>query len=61
MKIVPPIFISNYHPIFIKHTKAANILCDNVKPIISGGLNLPTSNFTTRAIIMNEKKTYFCL
>jgi len=55
-KIVPRIFNSNYHPIFIKHTKAANNLCDKVKPITSGGLNLPTSSFTARAIITNEKR-----
>jgi len=52
---------SSPHPMFIKHAKAANNLCDKVKPITSGGLNLPTSNFTARAIITNEKKTYFSL
>jgi len=53
-KIVRHVFISDYHPIFIKHAKAANSLCDKVKTMTSGGLNLPTSNFTARAMIANE-------
>ena len=57
-KIVRHIFISNCHPVFIKHVKTANNLCDKVKPITSGDLSLPTSSFTARAIIANEKDLF---
>jgi len=58
-EIVQHIFSSIYHPVFIIHAKPANSLCDKVKPITSGGLNLPTSHFTARPIIENEKQDLF--
>ena len=46
-------------PNFYKTRKSCKNLCGKVKPITSGGLNYPTSSFTARVIIANEKKTYF--